>query len=101
MGWLSDGKRELIKKRITEQVLPQFMHFELIRIKEWNEVGFFPKEFEKSFDFEIGDIRLSGVIDRVDIGDQGSLVIDYKLRPSAIRKFFDYRNLQLPLYLSA
>ncbi|MDA2918319.1 exodeoxyribonuclease V subunit gamma [Desulfobacterota bacterium AH_259_B03_O07] len=100
-GWLSDGKRELIKKRITEQVLPQFMHFELIRIKEWNEVGFFPKEFEKSFDFEIGDIRLSGVVDRVDIGDQGSLVIDYKLRPLAIRKFFDYRNLQLPLYLSA
>jgi len=100
-GWLSEGKRALIKKRITEQVLPQFMHFESIRIREWNEVGFFPTDFEKEIDFEIGDIKLSGIVDRIDVGDRGVLIIDYKLRPSSIRKFFDYRNLQLPLYLSA
>jgi RecB family exonuclease len=44
---------------------------------------------------------LSGIVDRIDFGDQGLLVIDYKLKPSSTRKFFDFRNLQLPLYLYA
>jgi hypothetical protein len=100
-NWLSEGKRDLAIKRITEQVLPQFIHFEVLRIREWNELGFFPTEFERGIDFGIDDIKLSGIVDRVDSGDRGLLVIDYKLRPSSTRKFFDFRNLQLPLYLYA
>jgi ATP-dependent helicase/DNAse subunit B len=100
-SWLSEGKRALTIKRITEQVLPQFIQFELIRIKEWNELGLFPAGFEKGIDFEIDDIKLSGIVDRIDVGDRGLLIIDYKLRPSSTRKFFDFRNLQLPLYLYA
>lgn len=100
-SWLSEGKRELAIKRITEQVLPQFIQFELIRIKEWNELGFFPARFEKGIDFEIDDIKLSGIVDRIDVGDRGLLIIDYKLRRSSLRKFFDFRNLQLPLYVYA
>jgi ATP-dependent helicase/nuclease subunit B len=100
-SWLSEGKRALTIKRITEQVLPQFIRYELIRIGEWNELGFFPARFEKGIDFEIDDIKLSGIVDRIDVGNRGLLVIDYKLRPSSVRKFFDFRNLQLPLYLYA
>ncbi|MGB7291883.1 MAG: PD-(D/E)XK nuclease family protein [Thermodesulfobacteriota bacterium] len=100
-SWLSEGRRALTIKRITEQVLPQFIQYELIRIKEWNQSGFFPARFEKGVDFEIDDIKLSGIVDRIDVGDRGLLIIDYKLRPSSVRKFLDFRNLQLPLYLYA
>ncbi len=100
-SWLSEGKRDLAIKRITEQVLPQFIHFEALRIREWNEAGFFPTAFERRIDFEIGDIKLSGIVDRVDSGDGGVAIVDYKLRPSPTRKFVDFRNLQLPLYLYA
>lgn len=100
-SWLSEGKRALIIKRMTEQVLPQFIQFELTRIKERNELGFFPAAFERGIDFEIDDIKLSGIVDRIDVGDRGLFVIDYKLRPSSMRKFLDFRNLQLPLYMYA
>jgi len=100
-SWLSEGKRELAIKRIIEQVLPQFIHFEVLRIREANELGFFPAGFERRIDFKVDDIKLSGIVDRIDFGDQGLLVIDYKLKPSSTRKFFDFRNLQLPLYLYA
>jgi ATP-dependent helicase/DNAse subunit B len=100
-NWLSDGKRELAIKRITEQVLPHFMEFEAVRIREWNALGFFPTGFEQGIDFEIDDIKLSGIVDRVDFGDRGLVIIDYKLKPSSTRSFFDFRNLQLPLYLYA
>jgi ATP-dependent helicase/nuclease subunit B len=100
-SWLSEGKRTLTIKRMTEQVLPQFIQFELIRVREWNELGFFPAGFEGGIDFKIDDIKLSGIVDRIDVGDRGLLIIDYKLRPSSTRKFLDFRNLQLPLYMYA
>lgn len=100
-SWLSGGKRDLAIRRITEQVLPQFIQFEVARIRKFNELGFFPSGFEHAVDFEIDDVKFSGVVDRVDFGDPGLMVIDYKLKPSTRRKFFDFRNLQLPLYLYA
>ena len=101
LSWLSEGKRALAIKRMTEKVLPQFIQFELTRIKEWNELGLFPVGFERGIDFKIDDIKLSGIVDRVDVGDCGLLIIDYKLRPSSMREFLDFRNLQLPLYMYA
>ena len=35
------------------------------------------------------------------MGKEGALIIDYKPRSSSNREFFNYKNLQLPLYLSA
>lgn len=100
-GWLSQTVRELIENRIIDKVLPQFVVAEAARIREWNKRGFFPERFEKQIGFDIGDIKISGQIDRIDIGDNRALVIDYKLRSSYRKKFFDYINLQLPIYLSA
>jgi ATP-dependent helicase/DNAse subunit B len=100
-GWLSQTVRELIENRIVEKVFPQFMVAEAERIREWNKRGFFPERFEKKIGFDMGDIKISGQIDRIDIGDNRALVIDYKLRSSNRKQFFDYINLQLPIYLSA
>jgi ATP-dependent helicase/DNAse subunit B len=100
-GWLSQTVRELIENRIVEKVFPQFMVAEAERIREWNKRGFFPERFEKKIGFDMGGIKISGQIDRIDIGDNRALVIDYKLRSSNRKQFFDYINLQLPIYLSA
>ncbi|MFQ5786476.1 MAG: PD-(D/E)XK nuclease family protein [Thermodesulfobacteriota bacterium] len=100
-NWLSNGMRELIKKRILERMLPQFVYYEANRIREWNQKGFFPAIFEREFNSKIGEINLTGKVDRIDVRNREAFIIDYKLRPSSSKKFFDYRNLQLPLYLSA
>lgn len=100
-GWLSPTVKELIRKRIIDKVLPHFVVVEAARIREWNKRGFFPERFEKKISFDMGDIKISGQIDRIDMGNSRALVIDYKLRSSNRKKFFDYINLQLPIYLSA
>jgi len=100
-NWLSEGMVKVVKKRIRERLLPQFIISETNRIREWNEAGFFPSVFEEWVKFSIGEIKLKGVIDRVDVRHPYGLIVDYKLGPSSKLKFFDYHNLQLPLYLSA
>ncbi|HEX3033723.1 MAG TPA: PD-(D/E)XK nuclease family protein, partial [Thermodesulfobacteriota bacterium] len=98
---LSTMMREILKIRVREEVLPHFVLAEAERIREWNERGFYPTYFEKVININIGGIGTKTVADRVDIGKQGALIIDYKLRSSSSRKFSSYKHLQLPLYLSA
>jgi ATP-dependent helicase/DNAse subunit B len=100
-GWLSPTVRELIVNRVVGKVLPQFIVAEAERIREWNDRGFFPENFEKPIVLNLGNIGISGQIDRVDKGNNRALIIDYKFRSSYRKKFFDYVNLQLPIYLSA
>jgi len=96
---LSTGIGELVRIRVFEETLPQFILAEARRIREWNDRGFFPAHFEERLEFNIGDLKINGVVDRVDVGAMGALVIDYKLRSSYGRDFFTYKSLQLPLYL--
>jgi len=98
-GWISPTVKKLIQKRIADKVLPRFVVAEAERIRKWNKRGFFPERFEKGISFGIGDIKISGQVDRIDVGSNRALIIDYKLRSSNRKKFFDYVNLQLPLYL--
>ncbi|GBD38691.1 ATP-dependent helicase/deoxyribonuclease subunit B [bacterium HR37] len=100
-GWLSPGIRELLRVKMLEEVLPTFILKEAGRIREWNSKGFFPVSFEREVSFEFEGIRLRGVIDRVDIGDKGALVIDYKLGSPNTKRFCNPLHLQLPLYLFA
>jgi ATP-dependent helicase/nuclease subunit B len=50
-----------------------------------------------------GDVRIRGVIDRIDSRSDGIVVIDYKTGASPIgyRDAYEGRNLQLPIYLMA
>lgn len=75
--------------------------------------GFTPRYFEKKFglgepplvlETDIGEIRLHGYIDRLDVGADGRLrVVDYKAGSSAItaEHLRAGRRLQLPLYALA
>ncbi|MHB1686677.1 MAG: PD-(D/E)XK nuclease family protein [Ignavibacteriaceae bacterium] len=89
--------------------------FKFLQTERENKDGFLPAFFETSFGdkqnendenvFKIGDIKLTGKIDRIDLDDSNKKynVVDYKLngkKPSGI----DLQrglSLQLPLYLFA
>jgi len=66
-----------------------------------------PSFFEKEVEFHIKDgPKIRGKADRVDVQtsfEHGTKVevVDYKIGGIGEKKFFDFRNLQLPLYLRA
>ena len=49
----------------------------------------------------IGNVQMTGVIDRIDIGTDAFNIIDYKTGSSTIRMrdILEGRSLQLPVYL--
>lgn len=91
------------KKRFFEHMLWNFIYDEMWRIeKDLNMPSFFEKEVE----FPIEDVKIRGKADRVDIHlsfEHGTKVevVDYKIGGLVEKKFFDFKNLQLPLYLRA
>ena len=52
-------------------------------------------------EFHIADSVIRGKVDRVDVHKRKVAVIDYKIGRVKDRKYFDFENLQLPLYLRA
>jgi ATP-dependent helicase/DNAse subunit B len=94
-----------IKKRIAKL---------LERESAWNaEKPAKPKHFERAFGKsgqrpvvikdEDEEIRICGVIDRIDEREDGCVVIDYKTgrTPIHYNEALDGRNLQLPIYMMA
>lgn len=92
-------------------LLRRFFDYELSRA-----TGSKPREFEKKFEFLVPEtqvqgctaqgraIRIVGLIDRVDVSDDGSvcLVVDYKTgRPPSTLRIVEGLSLQLPVYLMA
>ena len=91
------------KKAFFEHTLWNFIYDELWRIEKDLHV---PSFFEKEVEFRIEDVKIRGKVDRVDIQssfEHGTKVevVDYKIGGIGEKKFFDFRNLQLPLYLRA
>ncbi len=92
---------EMEKKRFFDFILPNFISDEIQRI---GKDEFVPRFFEKKVKFRIANAEISGKIDRIDVrgDDEGSAaVVDYKIGGVKGRKYFDFENLQLPLYLKA
>ncbi len=77
-------------------VLPRFFE---VSFGQTNQLG--DPEFSCSEPINIGDVRLNGKIDRIDIGDGVFNIIDYKTGSSTIRiqDILEGRSLQLPIYL--
>jgi ATP-dependent helicase/DNAse subunit B len=90
---------EILKKRMLEEVLPEFVALEEDRIREWGSLGFYPSFFELDVSLALPRLTIRGKVDRVDVGGDRALVIDYKLRSG--KEFFTHSSLQLPLYLSS
>ena len=113
-GGIADGYREspafshlprtvaeMEKRRFFDHLLPDFISDEIVRIEKGN---FTPGLFEEEVEFRVGESVVKGKIDRVDISRSDARaagVVDYKIGGVRSRKYFDYRNLQLPLYLEA
>ena len=89
---------EIEKKRFFDRILPNFIMDEVLRIEKDEHA---PRFFEKEVEFRIADAVIRGKIDRVDVHEQNVAVIDYKIGRVKGRKYFDFENLQLPLYLRA
>lgn len=92
---------EIGKKRFFECILPNFISDEIRRIRKDE---FIPRFFEKRVGFRAGNAEISGKVDRVDVhrdDEKKVAVIDYKIGGVKGRKYFDFENLQLPLYLKA
>ena len=92
---------EMEKRRFFDFVLPNFISDEIQRI---GKDEFTPRFFEKKVKFRIANAEVSGKIDRVDVhrdSEENVAVIDYKIGGLSGRKYFDFKNLQLPLYLKA
>lgn len=92
---------EMERKRFFDHLLPSFVSDEIARIGKGN---FVPRFFEQDVEFRVGEAVVRGKIDRVDVArDDGKAagVVDYKIGGVRSKKYFDYSNLQLPLYLRA
>lgn len=77
------------------------------------EVGFGPEREQEDSEFgrdpelsctqpvSIGDVRMIGQIDRIDVGNGAFNIIDYKTGSSTVRmpEILNGRSLQLPIYL--
>lgn len=104
---LPEAVAEMEKKRFFDSILPGFISEDVRRIRE---DGFQPGFFEKEVEFSIGNTEIRGKIDRVDILSReaegeaavtAAAVVDYKIGSLNDKSYFDFRNLQLPLYLKA
>lgn len=98
-----------------ERLLRRLAHLLPKEIETTAEVGLTPRHFELGFGlsdaslpaFELAGVRLSGRIDRLDVGASGAQVVDYKSgsAESNARKLSKDRLLevefQLPLYVAA
>ena len=89
---------EIEKKRFFDRVLPNFIMDEVLRIEKDEHS---PRFFEKEVEFRIADATIRGKVDRVDVHERNVAVIDYKIGRVKDRKYSDFQNLQLPLYLRA
>ena len=92
---------EMEKRRFFDFVLPNFISDEIQRI---GKDEFVPRFFEKEVKFRIANAEIIGKVDRVDVrrdSEENAAVIDYKIGGLSGRKYFDFKNLQLPLYLKA
>ncbi len=99
---LPQALSDMEKKRFFEVVMPNFILDEVENIKRSKAL---PVLFEKEFVFYIKTEKIRGRIDRVDMvgnkDEKKALVIDYKVGSVQNKKFYDYKNLQLPLYMQA
>ena len=98
---LPENVAEIGKRRFFDCILPNFISDEIQRIIKDE---FVPRVFEKEVKFRIGNAEISGKADRVDVrrdDERKAAVIDYKIGGVKGRKYFDFQNLQLPLYLTA
>lgn len=89
---------EIEKKRFFDRVLPNFIMDEVLRIEKDEHA---PRFFEKEVEFRMADAVIRGKVDRVDVHERNVAVIDYKIGRVRDRKYSDFENLQLPLYLRA
>ena len=92
---------EMEKRRFFDFILPNFISDEIQRI---GNDEFVPRFFEKEVKFRVTNAEISGKIDRVDVqrdSEENAAVVDYKIGGLSGRKYFDFKNLQLPLYLKA
>ena len=92
---------EMEKRRFFDHLLPGFVSDEVARIEKGD---FTPGLFEEDVEFRVGGAVVRGKIDRVDVsgpGGRAAGVVDYKIGGVGSKRYFDYRNLQLPLYLEA
>ncbi len=89
---------EIEKKRFFDRVLPNFIMDEVLRIEKDEHA---PRFFEKEVEFRMADAVIRGKVDRVDVHKRNVAVIDYKIGRVKDRKYSDFKNLQLPLYLRA
>jgi ATP-dependent helicase/nuclease subunit B len=111
------NKRELRKNALWEfekNEIKKRIGRLLEKESNWNaETPAKPKHFERAFgksgqppllvEDEAGQIKICGVIDRIDEREDGYVVIDYKTgrTPINYNEALDGRNLQLPIYMMA
>ena len=98
---LPETVAEMERKRFFDHLLPSFVTDEIARIGKGN---FVPRFFERDVEFRVGETVVKGKIDRVDVArddENAAGVVDYKIGGVRSKKYFDYANLQLPLYLRA
>jgi DNA helicase-2/ATP-dependent DNA helicase PcrA len=97
-NWVNEGflsrEHEELRKAAGEQALRLFFRRE-------EGSGRLPAFLEKPFRWQEGGIRFSGRYDRVDFGDEGPVIIDFKSTEASSQKEADRRtadSLQMDVY---
>jgi DNA helicase II / ATP-dependent DNA helicase PcrA len=89
-----DVKHQEARFRVGEEALLRFFNAE-------EKSGRAPRFIEKDFSFRLGDAKINGRFDRVDVEDAGAIIMDFKTSAIKTQKEADKRvkeNLQLKLY---
>ena len=96
-NWISQGykdyKEEEIYKKSSIKIIENFINKNFEILKEQT-----PKNFEERFEININGKKISGIIDRVDITNNGDLIIlDYKTSKSkkSQKELLDDRQLYI------
>jgi DNA helicase-2/ATP-dependent DNA helicase PcrA len=97
-SWINEGylsrEHEELRKKAGREALERFFRRE-------EDSGRTPAHLEKSFKWQQGKVKFNGRWDRIDILDQGAVIIDYKATEVKGQKEADKRaaeSLQMDLY---
>jgi RecB family exonuclease len=96
----ADARPESFDERLALRALPEHLAV-LIQADARLFPNMRPIAVEEVISASLGDFTLEGRVDRLDGGDDGIIVTDYKLSRVASQKSWTTTAMQIPLYMAA
>ncbi len=97
-NWIASG---YLSKEHSRKSLDKAKMFLEYYFDNWFEKQNTPLALEQKFAFQLSDLKVTGVIDRIDATEKGIHIIDYKTGSSVMTQKEADKSLQLSIYALA